>query len=104
MSNAWLQTKASEQQGLAWIDALSEPQEIRRYIRDLVALLTLPTIWKDFTPQQIADGVPPALFSMLGADVIYVSTPGLLDEAVQVIRTSETISPEFYPNVRTTAR
>jgi hypothetical protein len=64
-----------------------------------VALLTLPTIWKDFTPEQIADSVPPALFSMLGADVIYVSSPGLLDEAVQVIRTSETISPEFYPNV-----
>ena len=35
---------------MPWIDALSEPQQLRRCIRDLVALSTLPAIWKDYTP------------------------------------------------------
>ncbi|CAH0342595.1 ATP-binding protein [Rhizobium sp. CECT 9324] len=75
------------------VDELFEPQELRHCIRDLVALSTLPAIWKDYNSRQIADSLAAALISMLNADVIYVSAPGLRDEAaVEVLRTSRALS------------
>jgi PAS domain S-box-containing protein len=77
---------------MPWVDELSEPQELRRCIRDLVALSTLPAIWKDYDSRQIADSVAAALISMLNADVIYVSVPALGDEgAIDVMRTSQAV-------------
>ena len=78
---------------MPWVDELSEPQELRRCIRDLVALLTLPAIWKNDNSRQIADSAAAALLSMLDADVVYVAAPGLGDKpAADVMRTSEAIS------------
>jgi PAS domain S-box-containing protein len=75
------------------VDELFEPQELGHCIRDLVALSTLPAIWRDYNPLQIADSVAAALLSMLNADVIYVSAPGLRDETpVKVMRTSQAVS------------
>ena len=48
---------------MPWVDEFSEPQELRRCIRDLVALSTLPAIWKDYNSRQIADSVAAALLS-----------------------------------------
>jgi PAS domain S-box-containing protein len=77
------------------VDELFEPQELRHCIRDLVALSTLPAIWKDYDPRQIADSVAAALISMLDADVVYVAAPGLGDEAaVEVMRTSQAVTVE----------
>ena len=71
------------------VDELLEPQELRHCIRDLVALSTLPAIWKGYSSRQIADSVAAALISMLDADVAYVFVPGLRDEAaIDVMRTS----------------
>ena len=78
---------------MPWVYKLSEPQELRRCIRDLVALSTLPAIWKDYNSRQIADSAAAALLSMLNADVIYVTLPGLRDEPVaDVMRTSQAAS------------
>jgi PAS domain S-box-containing protein len=78
---------------MPWVDELSEPQELKRCIRDLVALSTLPAIWKDYNSRQIADSAAAALLSMLHADVIYVTLPGLRDEpVVDVMRTSQVAS------------
>ena len=78
---------------MPWVDELSEPQELRRCIRDLVALSTLPAIWKNYDSRQIADSVAAALLSMLNADVIYVSVPELRDEtALDVVRMSQATS------------
>ena len=75
---------------MPWVEKLDKPQDLRRCIRDLAALSTLPAIWKDYDSRQIADSVAAALISMLDADVIYVSAPGLRDEAeVEVTRTSQ---------------
>ena len=57
------------------MESLSDPQELQRYIRDLVALSTLPAIWTSYGPQQIADSVATALVSMLSADFVYVVLP-----------------------------
>jgi hypothetical protein len=40
---------------MPWVESLTDPQELRRCIRDLVALSTLPSIWTSYNPQQIAD-------------------------------------------------
>ncbi len=77
---------------MPWVDALSEPQELKRCIRDLVALSTLPAIWKDYNPQQIADSVATALFSMLNADVVHVAVPVRDEPTVKVTRTSQVMS------------
>jgi signal transduction histidine kinase len=75
---------------MPWVDQLSEPHELKRCIRDLVALSTLPAIWKDYNPRQVADSVAAALLPMLNADVVYVAVPGLRDEsAVEVTRVSQ---------------
>jgi PAS domain S-box-containing protein len=66
---------------MPWVDELSEPQALRRCIRDLVALSTLPAIWRDYNPQQIVDSVAAALVSMLNAEIVYVVVPGQHDEA-----------------------
>jgi PAS domain S-box-containing protein len=61
---------------MPWVEQFSDPQELRRYIRDLMALSALPAMWKDFDPPQIAENVAAALITMLGADFIYVALPG----------------------------
>lgn len=72
------------------VDELFEPLELQHCIRDLVALSTLPALWRNYNTSQIAESVAAALISMLDAEVIYVSAPGLRDEdAVNVLRTSQ---------------
>lgn len=75
------------------VDELFEPRELRHCIRDLVALSTLPAIWKDYSSGQIANSAAAALITMLDADVVYVAVPGIRDEAdVEVMRTSPALS------------
>jgi signal transduction histidine kinase len=61
---------------MPWVEQFSDPQELRRYIRVLMALSALPAKWKDFDPPQIAESVAGALITMLSADFIYVALPG----------------------------
>jgi PAS domain S-box-containing protein len=65
---------------MPWIEELSDPRKLERCLRDLVALSTLPAIWKDFDPKQIGESVAGALVSMLGADFVHIAFPGLDDE------------------------
>ncbi|MEA3134403.1 MAG: two-component system, LuxR family, sensor kinase FixL [Gammaproteobacteria bacterium] len=61
---------------MPWVEQFSDTQELRRYIRDLMALSALPALWKDFDPPQIAGSVAAALITMLGSDFIHVALPG----------------------------
>src|ERR1700691_3113904 len=54
----------------------SQIVELRRLVRDLIALSALPAMWKDFEPSRIADSAASALASMIGADFVYVGLPG----------------------------
>ncbi len=47
-------------------------KELRRTIRDVVALAAMPAAWLGRTPQQITDGVVDLLHSMLRVEVAYV--------------------------------
>jgi DNA-binding CsgD family transcriptional regulator len=78
---------------MVWADNISDPQDLRNYIRDLIALSALPAIWKDFQPQQIAESVAAALLAILGADFVYVSLPGAGDHpSVEVTRVGSQIT------------
>ena len=61
---------------MPWVDALSDSTELRKCIRDLIAVSTLPASWKNYQPQQIAESVAASLLSMLDADFVYVSLDG----------------------------
>ena len=65
---------------MPWVDELSETRELKRCIRDLVALTTLPAIWKDYSPQQLVESVAAALLSMLNADLVHVSVSDVFGE------------------------
>ncbi len=81
---------------MPWVEKLSEPHELRRCIRDLVALSTLPAIWKDYNPNQIADSVAAALVEMLGADFVYLLIPERRREPlIEVLRAGAPIASEF---------
>jgi PAS domain S-box-containing protein len=73
---------------MPWVEAISDLQQLRRCIRDLVALSTLPALWRSYDPEQIADSIAAALVSMLDADFVYVALPGRHDEPeTEVTRT-----------------
>jgi C4-dicarboxylate-specific signal transduction histidine kinase len=50
----------------------SEALELRRCIRDLVALSALPAMWQGYEPGRIVESAASALVSMLGAEFVYV--------------------------------
>ena len=60
---------------MLWTDDTSDPQDLRTYIRDLIALSALPGIWMGYQPQQIAESLADALLAVLSADLIHVSLP-----------------------------
>jgi PAS domain S-box-containing protein len=60
---------------MPWVDKLSEPAELRRCIRDLVALSNLPALWAHYSPNEIVDSLGLALLSILKADFIYIALP-----------------------------
>jgi PAS domain S-box-containing protein len=42
------------------------------FVRDVVALTSLPTVWKDYEPTRIAESAASALAQMLGADFVFI--------------------------------
>jgi DNA-binding CsgD family transcriptional regulator len=58
---------------MEWVDDLSDPRELRNYLRDLIALSALSATWKTYEPQRIAESVAAALIAMLSPDFVYVS-------------------------------
>jgi PAS domain S-box-containing protein len=90
---------------MPWVEKLSELHELRRCIRDLVALSTLPAIWKDYNPDQIADSVAAALVQMLGADFVYLLIPERRGEPlIEVLRAGAPIASDSLEHIRTALR
>jgi signal transduction histidine kinase len=86
---------------MPWVEALSDPLELRRCIRDLVAISTLPALWKDYDPNQIADSVAAALVAIVDADFIYVLIPDRQGEPlVEVLCASKTLASESLAPIR----
>jgi signal transduction histidine kinase len=65
-----------------------ENTALRRCVRDLVALTTLPAVWTNYAPQQIAESLSDVLLGTLHLDLAYVSLNGT-QGAIEVARTPE---------------
>jgi signal transduction histidine kinase len=61
---------------MPWTEPLASSDELRRCIRDLVALSTLPAGWQNYDMRQIGGSIVAALASMLDADFVFISLPG----------------------------
>ena len=58
----------------------SEALELRRCVRDLVALSASPAMWKGYEPGRIAESLASALVSMLGSEFVYVGLSSERDD------------------------
>ena len=61
---------------MTWPGSDSEPKELRRCIRDLIALSALPAIWDTMLPAEIVESIAASLVSMLDAELVFVSVGG----------------------------
>jgi PAS domain S-box-containing protein len=90
---------------MPWVESLTDPQGLRRCIRDLVALSTLPAIWTGYGPQQIGDSVAAALVSMLDADFVYAFFPGERGQSlIEVIHPGKGITVSSLGAIRAALR
>jgi hypothetical protein len=58
-------------------NAIEENRYLRRSMRDLVALSTLPAVWTGLSPDGIARSLADVLLNTLSLDLIYVRLEGL---------------------------
>src|ERR1041385_3766692 len=56
-----------------------EVQDLRRCVRDLVAVSTLPAVWENADPSSIGRGLAEVLLRLLSADFVYVRLHGRHD-------------------------
>jgi PAS domain S-box-containing protein len=86
-------------------EALSDPTELRRCIRDLLALSALPAILKRYDPHQIADSVAAALVSMLDSEFVCISLHGKRDDPViEIARSDKRSAADSLGAIRTALR
>jgi PAS domain S-box-containing protein len=57
-------------------DTHSEERRLRRCLRDLIAFTSLPLVWKDKTPREIADDLVDVLDSTLSPEFVFVRITG----------------------------
>jgi hypothetical protein len=67
---------------MCWVEALSNPQGLRRCLRDLVALSTSPATRNGDDPRQIAETAQVSL----DADIVYVVLLHGADEGLNFAR------------------
>ena len=75
-------------------DTYSGEPWLRRCLRDLVAFTSLPLVWKDKTPREIADDLASVLQSTLGSEFVLVRIAGpFAEEPIEAARAARR-----YPN------
>jgi PAS domain S-box-containing protein len=86
---------------MPWTDPLANSTELRRCIRDLVALSTLPAAWQNYDMRQIGSSIAAALISMLDADFVLIVIPDDGDQFItELARSSPKLDPETLKRVR----
>ena len=77
------------------VEAIGEdPQELRRSLRDLVAVSMLPAIWRNYDAREIAESVTEVLIRMLGLEFACMSVRWGRDPPVWVARASDRTAPD----------
>jgi DNA-binding NtrC family response regulator len=68
-------------------DTHSEERWLRQCLRDLIAFTSLPLLWKDKTPRDIADDLASVLESTLASDFVLVRITGpFAEEPIDAVR------------------
>jgi PAS domain S-box-containing protein len=73
-------------------NALAENRRLRRTMRDLVALSTLPAVWSGLGREAIARSLSDVLLSTLSLDLIYVRLGGKVRIGIEVVRSKRSDS------------
>jgi PAS domain S-box-containing protein len=82
-------------------NAADDIRRLRRTMRDLVALSTLPAIWVGLGPEGIARSLADALFHTLTLDLIYVRLMSSDDgPAVEVVRAKRNLDANHETNLK----
>src|ERR1700730_5383989 len=90
---------------MPWVETITDPQQLRRCIRHLIALSTLPALWKSYDPDQIVESIAAALITMLDADFVYAELSGQDDEPeMEVTRTGARVMACSAADIRTALR
>ena len=84
---------------MPWTEPLASSDELRRCIRDLVALSTLPAGWHNYDMRQIGSSIVAALISMLDADFVFIALPGQGNQLITELARSN-LTPESLNHVR----
>ena len=63
-------------QAMPWTEPPASSKELRRCIRDLVALSALPAGWQNYDMRQICGSIVAALIPLLDADFVFIAPPG----------------------------
>src|SRR3984893_14098408 len=84
---------------MPWTEPLASSDELRRCIRDLVALSTLPAGWHNYDMRQIGSSIVAALISMLDADFVFIALPGQANQLITELARSN-LTPESLNHVR----
>src|ERR1700720_71072 len=86
---------------MPWTEPLASFNELRRCIRDLVALSTLLAGWENYDMRQIGGSIVAALISMLDADFVFIALPGHGNQFVtKLARSSPKLDPANLQRVR----
>jgi two-component system, LuxR family, sensor kinase FixL len=88
---------------MPWTEPLAGSNELRRCIRDLVALSTLPAGWQNYDMRQIGSSIVAALISMLEADFVFIALPGQGNQIITELSRSN-LTPASLNHVRTMLR
>ncbi|MGH6943997.1 MAG: histidine kinase dimerization/phospho-acceptor domain-containing protein, partial [Geminicoccaceae bacterium] len=82
-------------------DIGEDPQELRRSLRDLLALSMLPAIWIRYDAHQIAESLTEVLVRMIGLEFAYMASGWRGDQPqIQVARARERTAPEASTAIR----
>ncbi len=86
---------------MPWTDPLSDPDELRRCMRDVIALLTFPKALGNYDLRRIADSIASALFAMLAADFVLVILPNQDNQLTELLRSNPDLDSASLDHVRT---
>ncbi|HEV7920340.1 MAG TPA: ATP-binding protein [Thermoanaerobaculia bacterium] len=65
-------------------EPVRDPVELRRSLRDVVALTMLPTVWAGYEPGQICADLVDVVARMIDADGVYLTSPA--NQAAEIVR------------------
>jgi len=85
---------------MPWTEPPASFSELRRCIRDLVALSTLPAGWQNYDVRQICASILGALTSMLDTDFVSIALPGDGNQFITHLARSSKLDPASLQRVQ----